>query len=125
MKKTELRTGMIVTLRNEVEYVFVKDFVVDDDYTMKSCKDGILVNGHKPSWCNMMHYDDKLKAGVGYEALDIMKVEIPDHPYAFTNIPYDKKDRKLVWKREEPKKMTVAEIEAILGYKVEIVSEVK
>lgn len=31
--------------------------------------------------------------------------------------------RKLLWKREEAKKMTVAEIEKALGYKVEVVAE--
>ena len=125
MTKSDLRTGMIVTTREGKEYVFVKDFLVDDDYTMKSCEDGILVNGQIPSWTKMTHYDDKLKAGIGYESLDIMKVEIPNHPYAFANIPYNKKYRKLVWERKEPKKMTVSEIEAILGYKIEVVSEVK
>lgn len=125
MTKSDLRTGMIVTTREGKEYVFVKDFIIDDDYTMKSCEDGILVNGQIPSWVNMRNYDDKLKAGINYESLDIMKVEIPNHPYAFTNIPYNKKYRKLVWERKEPKKMTVSEIEAILGYKIEVVSEVK
>lgn len=125
MTKSDLRTGMIVTTRKGKEYVFVKGFIVDDEYTMKSCEDGILVNGQTPSWTKMTHYDDELKAGIGYESLDIMKVEISNHPYAFTNIPYNKKHRKLVWERKEPKKMTVAEIEAILGYKIEVVSEVK
>lgn len=126
MKKSELKTGMIVTLRNGNEYVFMKDFIVDDDYTMGSCNEGIIVNGHKPSWSKMNHYDHNLKAiTISDRSLDIMKVEIPNHPYAFTNIPYNRKYRKLVWERKEVKQMTVAEIEAILGYKIEIVSEVK
>ena len=33
--------------------------------------------------------------------------------------------RLLLWKREEAKKMTVSEIEKILGYKVEVVAEEK
>lgn len=124
MKKSELRTGMIVTLRSGNEYVFFKDFAVDDDYCMKNDNEGIIVNGQLPSWARIKNYSNDLKHNT-YQDLDIVKVEIPSHPYAFTNIPYDKRDRKLMWERKEPKKMTVAEIEAILGYKIEVVSEVK
>lgn len=124
MTKSELETGMIVTLRNGNEYVFFKDFAVDDDYCMKNDNEGIIVNGQLPSWARIKNYSNDLKHNT-YQDLDIVKVEIPSHPYAFTNIPYDKRDRKLMWERKEPKKMTVSEIEAILGYKVEIVSEEK
>ena len=126
MTKSDLKTGMIVTLRNRNEYVFLKDFVVDDDYTMGTCNDGVLVNGQRQSWMRMLSYDDNLKMKNTLDKeFDIMKVEIPDHVYAFTDILYNKKRRKLVWERKEIKKMTVAEIEAIFGYKIEIVSEAK
>ena len=104
--------------------MFVKDFVIDDEYAMRTHNEGILVNGSLPSWNMMINYNNDL-TNAKYKELDIMVVEIANHPYAFTNIQYNKSYRKLVWKRKEPKKMTVAEIEAILGYKVEIVSEVK
>lgn len=124
MTKSELRTGMIVTMRNGNEYVFFKDFAVGDDYCMKNDNEGIIVNGQLPSWARIKNYNNDLKHNT-YQDLDIVKVEIPSHPYAFTNIPYDKGYRKLMWERKEPKKMTVSEIEAILGYKIEVVSEVK
>lgn len=122
MTKSELQTGMIITTREGKEYVFVKDFIVNNNHTMESCDEGILVNGQIASWTRLVNYNCDMKHKT-HKPLDIMKVEIADHPYAFTNIQYDKSDRKLVWERKDPKQMTVAEIEAILGYKIEIVSD--
>jgi hypothetical protein len=51
-------------------------------------------------------------------ALDIVEVFKP----LISQYPLDAANLVLIWKREEPKKMTVAEIEAALGYPVEIVS---
>ena len=57
-----------------------------------------------------------------YKPYDIMEV------YGFsTRVRYaltsSTDTRKLLWKREEAKKMTVAEIEKALGYEVEVVAE--
>lgn len=33
------------------------------------------------------------------------------------------RDRKILWKRKEPKKLTIRQIENILGYEIEVVAE--
>ena len=124
MTKSELKNGMIVTTREGKEYLFLKDFVLNDTYIMSSCDEGILVNGQIPSWNMMKNYNDDL-TNIQYNELDIVKVEIVNHPHDLMNIMDEKWYRTLVWERKELRKMTVAEIEAILGYKIEIVSEGK
>ena len=64
-------------------------------------------------------YSDDLKS-IGWPELDIIKV------YGYTEYAYDSfrirtEDRPLLWQREERKEMTLAEIEAELGYKIKIV----
>lgn len=64
-------------------------------------------------------YTDNLKS-VDWPELDIIKV------YGYTEYANDSlrirtEDRPLLWQREERKEMTLAEIEAELGYKIKIV----
>ena len=123
MTKAELKTGMIVTTREGEEYLFIKDFVVNDTYIMSSCGEGVLVNMHHPSWNMMKNYNNDL-TNIEYKTLDIVKVEIANHPHDWI-IMDEKWYRTLVWERKETKQMTVEQIEAILGYNIEIVSEGK
>lgn len=48
-------------------------------------------------------------------------VEVFEKPNEAIILNFDTKDS--LWKRPEPKKLTVAEVEKLLGYKVEIISE--
>lgn len=124
MKKSDLRTGMIVTLRNGNEYVFFKNFITTSDYSMRTSADGVFVYGQKKMWMMVSDYNNELLMKErGSSQFDVMKVEMVGHPYSFMDPTYEKNYRKLVWERQEAKKMTVAEIEAILGYKIEVVSE--
>lgn len=54
---------------------------------------------------------------------DIVKVEVPVHPFGFMTVDYRTYQRTVIWKEAPAVKLTVAEIEARLGYKVEIVSD--
>ena len=64
-------------------------------------------------------YSDDLKA-IGWPEFDIIKV------YGYTEYAHESlrictEDRPILWQREERKEMTLAEIEAELGYKIKIV----
>ena len=54
------------------------------------------------------------------EEFDVVKVYIPRNNQAYYNFSFE--DAYVAWERKEPKKMTVAEVEAALGYPVEIIS---
>ena len=70
---------------------------------------------------SLASYDDNLKNTVddGWDVMEVYGYSIS--AYSARKISTD--DRKLLWKREEAKKMTVSEIEKELGYKVEVVAE--
>jgi hypothetical protein len=124
MKKSDLRTGMIVTLRNGKEYVFFRNFVTTTEYSMNTSADGVFVYGQKRMWMLGCDYNNNLLMKEReHSQFDVMKVEMCNHPYCFMDPEYGKDNRKLIWERQEAKKMTVSEIEAILGYKIEVVSE--
>ena len=118
MKLSDLKTGMIVTLRNGDEYVVFRDF--SDLYTEAT---SIICNGK--SWTNLCYYSDGMKCSSGClgNMHDIVKVEIPYHPYSFFDLTREKHRRKLVWKEESVKEVTMAEIEEKFGCKVKIVKE--
>ncbi len=119
MTKSELKTGMIVTRKDGIQNVVYRDVVWGNCNEM-DCTEGVLVNKNKRSWNGLSRYNEDLthKHNVGY---DIIKVEKPKHPYDLQKNP-NEVEATLLWVREEAKKMTVEEIEKILGYKVEIVS---
>ena len=118
MKLSDLKTGMIVTLRNGEEYVVFRNFA-----DLFSQATSIICNGKK--WNNLCYYSDDLKCnsallGTGQ---DIVKVEIPYHPYSFFNLEHEREKRKLLWKEEAVKEVTMAEIEEKFGCKVKIIKE--
>lgn len=111
MRKEDLKIGMVVEDREGGLFMLMPHNNVDYD----------LVLSNRNSWIKFKNFNNDLTHSK-FEDLDIMKV------YGFTNYPVhttiiSTDNRKLLWKREEAKKMTVAEIENILGYKIEVVSE--
>lgn len=105
----DLKVGYVVKLRNGklrmVSMIDEGEIIVD--------KNGYW--DYKRTWGG-----DLRRPGI--EELDIVEV------YGYSCSPscsfyVETKNRRLLWKREEAKKMTVAEIEKKLGYKVEIVAE--
>lgn len=108
--KSMLEPCMLVKLRNgELAYVV-------------NTKNGLCLLDERKNWINIQDYDDELYYQVGEnECFDIMEI------YDLTELAYESMkfsiaDRRLLQKRkEEVKKMTVAEIQEALGYKIEIV----
>ena len=117
MKLSDFKTGMIVTLRNGDEYVVFKDIS-----TLFTDEDAVICNGK--SWERLGRYTNDMKhgfAGFG-KTHDIVKVEVPYHPYSFFNLEHERGKRKIVWE-EGAKEVTMAEIEEKFGCKVKIVKE--
>ena len=118
MKLSDLKTGMIVTLRNGDEYVVFRN--CKNLYNFDSSD--ILVNAKLYSWHNLSKYTDDLCCCPNKE-WDVVKVEIPYHPYSTMNIDYEREKREVFWEREKVLEVTMAEIEEKFGCKVKIVKE--
>lgn len=120
MKLSDLKTGMIVTLRNGEEYVVFKNFA--DLFTESQA---IICNTQIKRWMNISDFSDDMKCTSQFlrNNYDIVKVEIPHHPYSFGDIGYAREKRKLLWKEEAVKEVTMAEIEEKFGCKVKIIKE--
>lgn len=111
MTKSDLRTGMLVTFRNG------KKMCVYLNVDTSLCKSqNVLTDG--VTWMDFDYVNDDL-TNLSSSYFDIMEIEVP---IIATDIPYHN-GTKSIWQRQKPKKMTVAEVEKILGYKVEIISE--
>lgn len=130
--KADLKTGMIVTLRNGYEYmVLLSTESVSVNNTYGSSTD-ILVGKYR--YNRLCNYNDDLTYG-GHSFKqdpdyiikdDIIKVELPYDPYAFMDFNYEKDKRTLLWERKkEPpvKEITMEELEKHFGCKVKIVKE--
>lgn len=121
MTKSELKTGMIVTRRDGMKNTVYRD-VVWSDCIGNDCTKGVVVNVAYSSWNPLSGYNEDL-TNKHASCFDIIKVEKPKHPFYLQKDPKECVKTELLWEREESKKMTVEEIEEILGYKIEIVSE--
>lgn len=116
MTKKDLRTGMVVTYRNgEKRTVFC------DVYTHTGSMDYISNGG---SWNELCNFNEDLTSRVTSD-MDIVKIEVLTNVICICHNPNElsKHQLKTIWERKEVKQMTVAEIEAILGHKVEIISD--
>ena len=117
-------------------YIFLESELEPVDFTKSDLKDGMVVEYHCgdrrivlgdklmgfDSWVDIVAFNDNLECENNKD-LNIYKVYNSDS-YILKDYFKDK-SLTLIWERnkEEPaKKMTVAEIEKELGYKVEIVS---
>ena len=125
MKLSDLKTGMIVTWRNGVECVVMIDYESQSDIERK-----IFVNAKDKHWLPFKYYGEDMKMMRDYEdfyfddeEFDIVKVEVATHPYGFLDLEYERSSRKLLWKEESIKEVTMAEIEEKFGCKVKIVKE--
>ena len=120
MTKSELKTGMIVTQSNGKKLTVYRNCACS--YGGK-LHDDVIVDASDMTWHPFDYYTEDLINDQGYHEFDIVKVELAHHPYDFNKYPLDAKVDKVLWERSETQKMTVADIEKILGYKVEIVAE--
>lgn len=119
--KKGLKTGMIITTRNGLEYVVFIDTVFQFDNKDKD----IIVNVEKKIWNKLSNYTDDLRYITGDRSLDIVKIEIPYYPYCFMDIYIYKKDRVVLWEREETIEMTMEDLKKHFGCKVVIIEDMK
>ena len=112
MTKEDLKAGMVVTYRNGR-----KRMVFKDCYSLNVTYEAIAVGDE--AWLSLQFFNDNLTSKTTKE-LDIVQVEAVNSPFYLWS-KYDPKNYTTIWEREVPKEMTVAEIEATLGYRVKIV----
>lgn len=120
MTPADLKTGMIVTWRSGEKATVLRDtpkfgrlLDTDRDFLVRCSGDG---------WTTLANYNDDF-TNKFVDRYDIVKVEVPDHHYDCFDYERDNFNSKVVWEEKTTVKMTVAEIEKKLGYKIEIVSE--
>lgn len=109
MKKSDLRTGMRVTLRDGSVYFVFKDVPVGDDYFDILCMgdDYLILDDYDENLCDC----DNRK-------YDIVKIEIPMYiPDVFNP---ESKYYKVIWERPI-REITLREIEKELGCTVRII----
>lgn len=128
MTKADLKPGYMVRVRSGE--AALRDMIMPRENTYAMVL--TFTVGHDSSgwmWCPIESYNEDL-TDKGYDKLsdastnDIMEVygySMYAHRVLDTNHP--EKYRPLLWKRSEPKKMTMEEICEALGYDVEIVEE--
>ena len=108
MKKSDLRSGMIVRLRNGNLYV-----------TMEV--EGHLIITNKNSWNPLDNYKEDLTEKHNFAKLDI--VEIYRGYCGNIDLMFKVTPEKRIWDREIPKKVTMKEVCEKFGYEIEIVWE--
>lgn len=109
MELKDLKTGMVVELRNGDKYL-----VINQDGKLN----GIRENSYITFNSLYAHKSDMTWPADSF--LDVVKVFRP----VLTGFEYMLKDeRNCIWTRDEKRKMTVSEICKELGYEVEIVKE--
>lgn len=100
MKKSDLKTGYIITQRNGKEGIVILN--AKSNYA--NCKDEEnIVLRNKDSWDSLRVWDEDL-THFNYAGNDIVKIERIPHPYAFLDINYEREKRTLLWKRKDEKK---------------------
>lgn len=117
--KADLKVGYVVKLRDgSLEMVMMSGVCGLRNHALLSV-------GTSGCWTNIAQdIDDNLCRHDNKRDYDIVEV-YGYSTYAYCALKISTDDRELLWKREEKpaKKMTVAEIEKALGYKVEVVAE--
>lgn len=111
MKKSDLRSGMVVKVRNGSEYLVIIPVSTDYDTIF-------LMNKNGRTWLDCWFGEDLLDQD-GDKEFDIMSVyNIRRSGFSAT---FDNLGNRLLWKREEPLKVTMEEVCEKFGCKVEIV----
>ncbi len=107
MKKSDLKTGMIVTTREGKERIVF----------LRTSHGDVFVNSTEPVWSSLNNYDDDLISSCS-QGLDIMKIETTN-VFDFGSF---NATREVLWKRPEPiKEMTMEDLEKHFGCKVKII----
>ena len=124
MKKSDIKNGMHVITMNNEEYVIIDNVEAREQIMDNKTANVVMISlGYYHGWMNFDEYDDDLRYHRD-KSYDIKGVYEPRF-YSCTLSPINE-DRDMfieVWERPIPKKMTKAEIESELGYKIEIVED--
>ena len=120
MTLNDLKTGMIVTWRDGRKCIVLRD--TPEFGKLFDTYRNLLVNCYGKGWTTLSHYNDDFTNKFA-DFYDIVKVEVPDHPYDCFDYRRNTFNSKVIWEDKTAVKMTVAEIEKKLGYKIEIVSD--
>lgn len=113
MKKADLKTGMRVTTKGGCKYIVF----LNCRQNYNNAED-FIVNSKNSLWNKLSYYNEDLSSAYAHD--NIVKVEIPNHPYQIFQI--DSEEFTVIWTREEPSKaMTIEEIQQALGYKIKVV----
>ena len=95
MKKSDLRTGMVVVNRSGDYYIIIKNAVVNDSMVGKDGYD------------NLDNFNENFDSKNDYTILDIMKVYSPNRGYGLRQVmngELDEKELKLIWERRDIRK---------------------
>lgn len=118
MTKSELKTGMIVTLANGKECYVFKELLFNG-----FLEDVLVEINGADYWHRLSAYYENLTHKDGKE-YNIVKVETIAHPYLMVRPNYHylaKPSRIVIWQRKEKKKYTYAQLREILGEEFEVV----
>lgn len=120
--KDDLKTGMIAQTRNGTYWLVLRDTGCASEH-----HDGIVCIGdpHRDCFLRLSQFDETL-GFIGVDDYDIVKVVAPRYCPYVNDPAEDMENGEVLFDRskiEERKKLTVEEIERLLGYKVAIVDE--
>jgi hypothetical protein len=99
-KKSDLKTGMIVEMRDGSKFTVMLDTVAID-------KDVLIGVENDYDWERLSNYtDDLINTNCSHGDCDIVKVYQPSHCYSFVasnklNANYRVNDNELIWERKE------------------------
>lgn len=118
MKKSDLKTGMVLETRNGEKYLVMLN---------PDCKDMELIN-FKGGYMPLYYYNNELiftEKPAEKPAREFDVVKVYSAGWTIRDLLSDKEHMKfkLIWERNEPKEMTISEIEKELGYKIKIVGD--
>ena len=112
-KKSDLKSGDIVELRNGQRYVYIEKYNDRSIYITDS--DEVIVNLKDGEYSRLANYDDDLRyKGRGNCEYDIMKILDMSEFY---------RKQKGTWEREKTEEMTLEEVCKELGKDIKIVKE--
>lgn len=110
MKKSDLKTGMRVRFKNGRIYIVIRDY----DTASYGHQDVLFVN-NVGFMVGSDYREDLLYRDDNYSVSEVYSSPVDSY---FLDI--ERKGR-LLWERQEPKEMTLEEIEAELGYPVRVI----
>lgn len=116
MTKSELKTGMMVTLRNGEKYLVFKN--IQTGYALGD----VIVSLDGQNWDDLNSYKEDLTYEDDFENhWDIMKVSQLFHPKTFLDLNYGSGSDETLWQRNEKKRYTYAQLKEILGTEFEVI----